>query len=175
VDEGVLLLGLIDGVFGARLAVTPAELRAARARGALIFGAASLGALRAVEVPDAVVGIGEIHEAFRTGELEDEDEVACTFTGETYQILAHPLVTVRAAWAATLGASSAVDAALADLRRLPFDERTRSAALAALRGRLGSREVQACMAALDDRANDPKRRDALALVDRVLREQGSRA
>jgi len=177
VDEGILLLGLVDGVFGDRLAVSPAELRAARARRASIFGAASLGALRAVEVPDAVEGVGAIFEAYRTGELADEDEVACTFVESTHRLVAYPLVTVRAAWRSVIGPSSALAPALDALKALPFDQRTRSAMRALLRERLPSDDVRACLAALDDASLDPKRNDALALVQRILREQsrGARA
>jgi hypothetical protein len=57
------------------------------------------------------------------------------------------------------------------LRALPFDQRTRPAMRALLRDRLPAEEVRACLASLDDASLDPKRIDAIALVERVLREQ----
>ena len=53
------------------------EILWAMAQGIHVFGAASIGALRAAEL-DAfgMRGIGRIYEAFRDGVLEDDDEVA---------------------------------------------------------------------------------------------------
>jgi len=47
------------------------------AQGIHVFGAASIGALRAAELDVfGMRGIGDIYEAFRDGLLEDDDEVA---------------------------------------------------------------------------------------------------
>ncbi len=54
------IAGIIDGVFDQDLSVSPTEIRAALLRGVRVFGAASMGALRAVEVP-GVRGIGKIY------------------------------------------------------------------------------------------------------------------
>ena len=44
------MVGIIDGVFDQALSVSVFEIRAALKRGVIIWGAASMGALRAVEV-----------------------------------------------------------------------------------------------------------------------------
>src|SRR4029077_1176541 len=49
----------------------------AMSQGIHVFGAASIGALRAAELADfGMVGIGRIFADFREGRLEDDDEVA---------------------------------------------------------------------------------------------------
>jgi hypothetical protein len=53
------------------------EILWAMARGVHVFGAASMGALRAAELhPFGMRGIGRIFEAYSSGELEADDEVA---------------------------------------------------------------------------------------------------
>ncbi|AVR27625.1 hypothetical protein A8H32_21615 [Burkholderia thailandensis] len=89
-----IIVAIIDGVFDQQLAVTPSELRAALARGARIFGASSMGALRAVEVP-GVVGVGRIYEMFRDGVVDRDDEVAVTFDAQSLTALCQPLVNIR--------------------------------------------------------------------------------
>src|SRR5215831_8507331 len=53
------IVAIIDGVFEQNLAVSPREVREALDRGVVIFGGASMGALRAAEVP-GVIGVGRI-------------------------------------------------------------------------------------------------------------------
>jgi hypothetical protein len=70
-------IGIIDGYFEGVLSVWHKELLWAMAEGIHVFGSASMGALRAAELhPFGMVGVGRIFEAFRDGELEDDDEVA---------------------------------------------------------------------------------------------------
>ncbi|MET0143519.1 MAG: YcaO-like family protein [Ilumatobacteraceae bacterium] len=88
------VVGIIDGVFADTLAISPGEVRAAIDRGVVIYGAASMGALRAVEVP-AVVGVGRIVDMYRTGLIERDDEVALLFEAESGMSLTEPLVNVR--------------------------------------------------------------------------------
>jgi hypothetical protein len=149
--RGTSAIGLIDGVFGARLAVSPTEVRSAASLGVEIFGAASMGALRAAECPGSITPFGEIAQAFVRGELADEDWVACTFD-ETYRMVSHPLVNIAAA-IRKVAPEMSLDAA----RALPFDRRTPSDVLAALKS-------EAVVAAMLDPDNDVKRRDAHALL-----------
>src|SRR5262245_34509783 len=70
-------IGLVDGYFQAVPAVRHKEILYALSRGVHVFGAASMGALRAVELADfGMVGVGEIFAAYRDRLLEDDDEVA---------------------------------------------------------------------------------------------------
>jgi len=70
-------IGIIDGYFERVPAVRHKEILWAMTRGIHVFGAASMGALRAAELAAfGMEGVGTIFEAYRDGRLEDDDEVA---------------------------------------------------------------------------------------------------
>src|SRR5262247_458704 len=70
-------IGIIDGYFQSTPAVRHKEILWAMSHGIHVFGAASMGALRAVElVAFGMEGVGDIFESYRDGILEDDDEVA---------------------------------------------------------------------------------------------------
>ena len=72
-----LAIGIIDGYFSGAPSVWHKEILWAMSRGIPVFGSASMGALRAAELHAfGMRGVGRIFEAFRDGELEDDDEVA---------------------------------------------------------------------------------------------------
>ena len=72
--SGPLAIGIIDGYFESVPAVWHKEILWALTQGIHVFGSASMGALRAVELASfGMVGIGKIFEAFRDGTLEDDD------------------------------------------------------------------------------------------------------
>jgi hypothetical protein len=167
--EGVRIIGLVDGVFATRLAVSNGEIREAARIGARLFGAASIGALRAVECPDAMEGVGIVHRKFTTGELTDDDEVACLVDPETHEALGLPLVVIREG----LRLAGITDQRLARfapnlLRRmkdLPFDERTlRRLELEASRASVEPDDVARLVRAVRSPEADLKRADALELV-----------
>ncbi len=171
-QAGAPVIGLIDGVFHQSLAVSPREVREAAACGARLFGGASMGALRAVDCPEAMTGIGEIYAAFMRGELTDDDEVAITFDPGDYRVLAYPLVQLREALrrvAAVLPSSRhALAAYLERVRALPFPERDRPR-LRSLAEPLAAAGVTWTDLErwLDDEAADIKHRDARAVIEAV--------
>jgi hypothetical protein len=70
-------IGIIDGYFSGAPSVWHKEILWAMSEGVPVFGAASMGALRAAELHEfGMRGIGRIFEAFRDGVFEDDDEVA---------------------------------------------------------------------------------------------------
>ncbi|MGO9420941.1 TfuA-like protein [Roseiarcus sp.] len=70
-------IGIIDGYFSGAPSVWHKEILWAISQDIPVFGSASMGALRAAELHTfGMRGIGRIFEAFRDGELEDDDEVA---------------------------------------------------------------------------------------------------
>jgi hypothetical protein len=76
-DERTLVIGIIDGFFERVPSVWHKEILWAMAKGVHVFGAGSIGALRAAELAAfGMEGIGEVYRAFVEGELEDDDEVA---------------------------------------------------------------------------------------------------
>src|SRR5579862_3086949 len=121
------VVGIIDGVFDQHLAISPGEIMAAIARGARICGAASMGALRASEVP-AMDGLGGVYDMYRHGLIESDDEVAVLVDPERLTPLTVPLVNVRFALSRLENAgtisSSLATAALAAAKHLHYTERT---------------------------------------------------
>jgi hypothetical protein len=79
------VIGIIDGYFERLPSVWHKEILWAMSQGIHVFGAASMGALRAAEL-DAfgMEGIGSIFEAYRDGSLEDDDEVAVAHAGPEF-------------------------------------------------------------------------------------------
>lgn len=83
-DRRPTAIGVIDGVFLEAPSVWHREILWALACGVHVFGAASMGALRAAELaPFGMRGVGRIFEAYRDGcwpgfdaPFEDDDEVA---------------------------------------------------------------------------------------------------
>ena len=92
------VIALIDGVFESQPSVWHQELRIALSEGIHVLGASSMGALRAVELaPLGMSGIGAIFEAYRTGRLVDDADVALLHADAEHDFrpLTLPLVNVR--------------------------------------------------------------------------------
>lgn len=99
VEEGADVIGLVDGYFETTAAVWHKEILHALASGVRVFGAASIGALRAAECAVfGMEGIGAIYEAYAEGRIEDDAEVALLHAPSElgYAPLSEPLVNVRA-------------------------------------------------------------------------------
>lgn len=121
------VVGIIDGVFDQSLAISPSEVREAAERGVTVYGAASMGALRAAEVRK-VVGIGRIFDMYATGTIDRDDEVVLLFDPDTYRPMTEPLVNIRYAVdrlvrSATLP-REAGNALIETSEKLHFTERT---------------------------------------------------
>lgn len=92
-------VGIIDGCFERMPAVWHKEILWAMERGIHVFGAASMGALRAAELsPFGMEGVGRVFEQYQSGALEDDDDVAVAHAGadEGYRRLSEAMVDVRA-------------------------------------------------------------------------------
>lgn len=92
-------IGIIDGRFQDVPAVWHKEILWALHRGIPVYGAASMGALRAAETATfGTHGVGRVYEAYAAGELEDDDEVAVAHGGPEvdFQALSDALVDIRA-------------------------------------------------------------------------------
>jgi hypothetical protein len=130
------VIGLIDGYFRQQPAVRHKEILWAMAQGIHVFGAASMGALRAAELADfGMIGVGRIFESLKEGTLEDDDEVAIDHgPAETgYLQISDALVDMRAAFKAAVFEGiidKATEPALADVAKgLFFSDRTYAAVL----------------------------------------------
>ena len=92
-------IGIIDGYFDGVPAVWHKEVLWALSAGIAVFGAASMGALRAAELHSfGMRGVGRIFEDFRDGRLTDDDEVALLHgpAEAAYVKFSEPMVNIRA-------------------------------------------------------------------------------
>ncbi|MEQ9349875.1 MAG: TfuA-like protein [Alphaproteobacteria bacterium] len=92
-------IGLIDGYFETRPSVWHKEILWAMQQGVHVFGASSMGALRAAELaPFGMVGVGQIYKAYQEGWIEDDDEVTVTHGPAelNYPALSEAMVNIRA-------------------------------------------------------------------------------
>lgn len=134
-------IGLIDGVFLHQPAVWHREILWAMSRGVHVFGAASMGALRAAELAAfGMRGVGRIYASYRDGAwpgftdpFEDDDEVAVIHAPPEMGGLAlsDAMVDLRdtllAAEAAGVIDRATRDALAAAMKRLPFPHRSLAA------------------------------------------------
>jgi len=76
-DAAPARIAIIDGYFERMAAVWHKEILFALEQRTGVYGASSMGALRAAELaPFGMIGVGRIFAAFRRGALVDDDEVA---------------------------------------------------------------------------------------------------
>lgn len=99
IDGGASAIGLIDGEFEHVAPVWHKELLFALSRGLPVLGAASMGALRAVECATyGMIGIGAIHADYHHGRRHDDGDVALAYGPAElgYTAVSIPLVNVDA-------------------------------------------------------------------------------
>jgi hypothetical protein len=181
-------IGIIDGYFERLPAVWHKEILWALHHGVHVFGASSMGALRAAELaPFGMVGVGEVFRAFNDGTLTDDDEVTVLHgEPEQYRELSVAMVDIRATLAAAERAgilSRATSTALANAaKELNYTERTFDAtlALAEFRSRAEPRASTSGVSALELKTFRRwlregrvfrKRLDALALLQEMGRQR----
>ena len=96
--EDVRSVGIVDGEFYQSLAVSTKEILVLLRRGVAVYGATSMGALRAAETYSfGMVGVGRIFDLYREGILDADDEVALVYDPATFRTLSDPLVNLRQA------------------------------------------------------------------------------
>ncbi len=171
-------IALIDGYFDHRLSVWHKEILWALSRGVAVFGAASMGALRAAELADfGMVGVGEVYESFRRGDLEDDDEVAVLHEPRErgYRVRSDAMVNLRATLRAAL-ADGALEPALEarlvfESKRLFYADRSFRGVLSQARA-FGVEQHERLRGWFEARGLiDQKRLDALALLERLARRE----
>jgi hypothetical protein len=178
----VRAIGLIDGAFETVPSVWHKEILFALSRGIRVYGAASMGALRAAELePFGMTGIGVIFRDYSSGRLERDDEVAVLHAPaeEGYRPLSEALVDMRATLV------SAVRARIISAKTAQAVERIASATffkdrswhrivkLAAAEG-LPKRQLALLSEWLPEHRVQQKRRDALALIAAMRRQLARR-
>ena len=171
-------LCLIDGLFDSRPSPWHKELLLLMSRGTRVFGAASMGALRAAELHRlGMIGVGRIYRAYRDGRLVGDDEVALIHATErlAWAPLSVPMVELRATLGAAVRArllpAAQARAIRACVHDIHFSDRDWPAmAEACRRGGLADPATFAALA----RLHVPlKQRDALDCLAAALASSGS--
>lgn len=174
-------IGIVDGFFQWVPSVWHKEILWAIQQGVHVFGAASMGALRAAELaPFGMRGVGRIYEAYRYGVLdesgsepfEDDDEVAVVHgpAESGYLAVSEAMVNIRCTLASAERAGVIVTATRARLvaiaKALFFPERSHELLLERARAAdLPAAELAALEAWLPSGRVNQKRADALAMLE----------
>jgi hypothetical protein len=137
IGAGVETVLILDGVFHGDTPVWQREILAALDAGLCVAGAASMGALRALELaPYGMLGLGTVVTWYRDGRIEGDDEVALLHADVEmgYLALSLPLVDIRFALEAAVSKgglpAEGVAALLARLKRTCHEGRTLRRAMA---------------------------------------------
>jgi ribosomal protein S12 methylthiotransferase accessory factor len=167
------VVGIIDGVFEQDLSVSPREVQEALEHSMVIFGGASMGALRAAEVP-GTIGVGRIFEWYRDAIVTRDDEVALLFEPESGRALTVPAINVRYAVErllslGTIGRDTA-DALLGAALDMSFKDRSWGQIMRAA-GIAGRADEEDLVAMLE--VHDLKQLDAQAVLEAIDSYLGS--
>jgi hypothetical protein len=166
------IIGIVDGIFESVPTVWHKEILWAMTEGIHVYGAASVGALRAAELSEyGMIGIGDIYRQFQTGVLLDDDEVAVLHGPQEvdYVQVTEAMVNVRATISQALQLGLIEAAAVAELIRIAkslfYKERTYETILKrAAESGLSLITIDRFAAWLPGGRIDQKRMDALEMV-----------
>ncbi len=171
------VIGIIDGHFEQVPAVWHKEILWAMTQGIHVFGAASMGALRAAELwRFGMQGVGRIFEAYRDNVIIDDDEVALRHgpAEAGYVPLSEPMVNIRATLRRAKKEDVVTEQTGIVLERIaknlfyPHREYPRVLRLGADSG-LPTRELSAMRRWLPTGRIDQKREDAVEMLRRIRR------
>ncbi|WP_052433204.1 TfuA-like protein [Streptacidiphilus carbonis] len=164
---------IVDGVYQHYAPIRYKEIIAVLRKGVRVYGAASMGALRAAELaPLGVTGVGQVYEWYAGGELESDGDVALAHARAEadHRPLTLPIVSLLHA-ARALGSLTEprVQRLVEHARTVPFSLRSARALLASLpEGTDLHEDTRAVCAYLSDSPeHDVKRQDVRALLDRI--------
>lgn len=171
---GYARIVLIDGYFDQRQPVWHKELLFVLWRGCQVHGAASMGALRAVELARyGMRGFGSIYHAYRTGVLEADDEVVVAHESSEsgYRATSVALINIRA----TLGTAVTVEVISAEVaarlstvaESLFYTERNYRTLLQQARAVIGETDLTRFARFIETRKVDIKQQDARGLLEHL--------
>lgn len=94
--ENPNIIAIIDGVFHQNSAVGHKEILGAINKGVKVFGASSMGALRASELDSlGMVGVGYCYNQYASGAIDSDDDVAVMLDSDTLEALSVPLISMN--------------------------------------------------------------------------------
>ena len=89
------IICIIDGVFHQNSAVGHREILKAISEGVKVYGASSMGALRASELDSlGMIGIGWCYDQYASGNVNSDDDVAVMLDSTTLEPLSTPLISM---------------------------------------------------------------------------------
>ena len=165
---------IVDGEFGQSLSVSPNEILHLLDTGTRVIGASSMGALRAAELCRyGMEGHGWVFDAYRSGRIIADDEVALSYSPFDLRPITVPLVNVRR-WLELLEAGGHVDPPIARrlwrrARRMFFADRTEERLYAQWERVVGPEELRRLLAAVGPGITDVKAKDAYVALRAVGR------
>lgn len=170
--EGARIICLIDGVFFQDCSVAHKEVIHALQAGAKVLGASSMGALRASELDVyGMEGIGAIYQAYRSGHLESDDEVALVFDPFSFEPRSEPLVNIRfnldLAWQKGVISVTAKDRLFHIASAIYFPERTYERMFSDAQGSVSENEMNSLRHYLAKEMRDFKMEDAVIALEKV--------
>ncbi|WP_406536475.1 TfuA-related McrA-glycine thioamidation protein [Methanobrevibacter sp.] len=90
------IIAIIDGVFHQNSAVGHKEILNVMKSGIKVFGASSMGALRASELDSlGMVGVGYVYNQYASGAVDSDDDVAVMLDSESLEALSEPLINMK--------------------------------------------------------------------------------
>jgi len=177
---GATVIVIIDGYFELVPSVWHKEILVALERGITVCGAASMGALRAVELARyGMIGVGQVYEWFANGSLTDDDEVAVTHAPaeDGYRQHSDAMVDIRhhlavAASEGAIGAETA-DLLIERLKSRHYPDRSLMGELVAMERAHEEPvdELARLRSWLGAGRQGIKERDAIELLTRVSRDE----
>lgn len=178
-DKSVRRIALIDGYFERMAAVWHKEILVALERGIEVWGAASMGALRAAELhPFGMRGVGYIYQAYKRGEVTADDEVAVAHLPAEYgyRAVSDALINIRynlQVWTSgNVIQAKTADRLLALARARFYRERTWATLFADARSaKVSERQLAKIENLLK---TDRKHADALELLVRLMRRSSAK-
>jgi hypothetical protein len=171
-------IGIVDGYFSHVPSVWHKEILYAMSAGIPVYGAASLGALRAAELAQfGMIGVGRIFEAYRDGILEpfgesfeDDDEVAVLHGPPEldHRALSEALVNIRCTLARATDhgiiEADSRDRLIRAGKALFYQERSYEAVLSLAAGSERTEAIERLRAWLPGGKVDRKRADAILML-----------
>lgn len=174
-DRGAKVIAIVDGFFEQVPAVWHKEVLHALSCGVHVFGASSMGALRAAELHSfGMVGVGRIFEGYRDGIYTDDDEVTVAHAPASagFRPLSDAMVNVRyglaEARARGIISQHTHDTLVAALKKVHYPERSWALVpeLGAEHG-LVAEEVEALVRFVRTTSPNLKRLDTLLLLEHL--------
>lgn len=161
------VIGIIDGVFHQKPAVSHKELLKAMDMGVKVVGGSSMGALRASELDDlGMIGVGEVYKAYKTGEIESDDDVAVVFNPQTTEQLSEALVSMnynfKLAWKDGLISSDDLENLNETAKAIYYPKRTYKLILR--NSNLDPYKKNTLMEFIKEKGKNIKREDALLVI-----------